>query len=232
MVANVDTRVRIKIAARKLFAERGVEAVTVREIVAAAGARNGGSLNYYFGSKEGLISELISDLFKTWSRGWLQGFSELEKSGGALSVRDVITVLVQGGDTFPGSDPNPTAARFLASVLFTRRSVVRETMDQMDYTIFNHLLGYIAKLRSDIPRPVMRQRLIYLSWYLISVQSAHEASLANRKRSDVWLKFDPQANIIDTATGLIEAPIGAPLPAAKPRARMVRRKPSPARADL
>ncbi len=212
MTRGPDTRIRIKIAARQLFAERGVEAVTVREIVAAAGAKNGGSLNYYFGSKEGLISELLADLFKACSRGWLQGLTGLEKSGGALGVREVVTVLVKGADTFPGVDPNPTAARFLASVLHTRRRVVREIMNQLDYTVFNHLLGYIAKLRSDIPPAVMSQRLIYFSWYLVSVQSAIEASLTNRKPNRVWLNYDPKANIIDTATGLLEAPIGETAP--------------------
>jgi AcrR family transcriptional regulator len=224
MTTRVDTRTRIKVAARKLFAERGVEAVTVREIVAAAGARNGGSLNYYFGSKEGLISELISDLFKAWSQGWLQGFADLEKAGGAPGVREVITVLVMGADAFPGVDPNPTAARFIASVLHTRRAMVREIMDQLNYTIFNHLLKYIARLRPDIPRDVMNQRLIYLSWYLISVQSAHEASLAGRVRSEVWMNYDPKANIIDTATGLVEAPIGPARAAGEARRAGSKRK--------
>lgn len=65
---RTDTRRNIKVAARKLFAERGLEAVTVREIVAAAGAKNGGSLNYYFKSKEGLILELINEIFGDLSR--------------------------------------------------------------------------------------------------------------------------------------------------------------------
>lgn len=60
---RTDTRHNIKVAARRLFAEHGLEAVTVRQIVAAAGAKNGGSLNYYFKSKEGLILELINEIF-------------------------------------------------------------------------------------------------------------------------------------------------------------------------
>jgi AcrR family transcriptional regulator len=53
-----ETRTRIKVAAQRLFAQRGIDGVSVRDIVAAAGQRNNGSLNYYFRTKEALVLEL------------------------------------------------------------------------------------------------------------------------------------------------------------------------------
>ena len=88
-ISDLDTKVRIKICARRLFAERGVEAVTVREIVAASGAKNGGSLNYYFKSKEGLIMELLADVFRDSSDGWLEALSDLQRTGGPKIGRAV-----------------------------------------------------------------------------------------------------------------------------------------------
>ena len=218
-----DTKERIKRAARKLFAEHGVEAVTVRQIVAEAGAKNGGSLNYYFGSKEGLISELLTDVLRASSIGWLDGVSEMERAGGPKSVRDVIAIIVYGPDRFFADDPDPTATRFLASVLFTRRRMVRDLMERLDYTVFQRLLGYIRLLRADIPTPIMRQRLIFLAWYLISVLSAHEAFIASRRRSSEWKAFDARSNIIDTAVGLIEAPITQEAGKVLPRRRSTAR---------
>jgi len=224
MEESVETRDRIKAAARKLFAERGVEAVTVREIIAAAGAKNGGSLNYYFRSKEGLIQELLSDVFRLSGEGWLDGLAALEKSGGPKSVRDVIAVLVNGPTPYIrdlSPDSEPTATRFLASVLFTRRREVRDMMERMNYSVFRRLLGYIQQLRPDIPAPVMQQRLIFLAWYLVSAQSAHEAYLAQRRKSDIWAGANPLENLVDTATGLIEAPVAEAslVPANEPRTR-------------
>lgn len=46
--------------AARLFAERGYEATSVREIVEAAGVAKP-TLYYYFGSKEGLAKALIAD---------------------------------------------------------------------------------------------------------------------------------------------------------------------------
>lgn len=45
--------------AERLFAEQGVGATSVRDITSAAGA-NVASVNYYFGSREGLLRALIS----------------------------------------------------------------------------------------------------------------------------------------------------------------------------
>jgi AcrR family transcriptional regulator len=205
MDESIETRDRIKAAARQLFAERGVEAVTVREIVAAAGAKNGGSLNYYFRSKESLIEELISDSFRDATEGWLDRLAVLERAGGARAVRDIVEVLIMGTVNSRSKQP-PTAARFMASVFFTRRHMIKDLMKQLNFTVFERLLKQISEIRSDIPAPIMRQRLIFFAWYAISVLSAHEAYVASRKSSSVWSDADPLVNIIDTAAGLIDAP--------------------------
>jgi AcrR family transcriptional regulator len=205
MDESIETRDRIKAAARLLFAERGIEAVTVREIVAAAGAKNGGSLNYYFRSKESLIEELISDSFRDATEGWLDRLAALERSGGARTVRDLVEVLIMGTVNARSKQP-PTAARFMASVFFTRRHLIKELTRQLNFTVFDRLLEQISEIRSDIPAAVMRQRLIFFAWYAISVLSAHEAYVASRKSSPVWSDVDPLVNIIDTAAGLIDAP--------------------------
>ena len=71
---RIPARDQIKLAARRLFAERGVDGVSTREIVKAAGQKNQGSLNYYFGTKEELVRELVVDgakLIDEFSRGRL-----------------------------------------------------------------------------------------------------------------------------------------------------------------
>lgn len=203
---DLSTRDRIKVSARRLFAERGVEAVTVREIVAASGAKNGGSLNYYFKSKEGLILELLAEIFRESSDGWLIGLSQLEKQGGPTCVRDVVEVLVRWPDTSKFSDPSPTASRFLSSLLFTRRHMVRDFLEKMNFSVFARLLGYIQNLHSDIPPVVMQQRLIYFAWYIMSSKAAFESYQASGRRNAIWTEFDPMENLIDTASALIEAP--------------------------
>ena len=51
-------RIRILEAAERLFGEFGIEAVSLRQIAAAAGQRNTSAVAYHFCSKSGLVSAL------------------------------------------------------------------------------------------------------------------------------------------------------------------------------
>ena len=54
-----ETRDRVLDAAERLFAERVIEAVSIRDITRAAGA-NLAAINYHFGSKQELVTEIFS----------------------------------------------------------------------------------------------------------------------------------------------------------------------------
>ena len=56
--APAETRERVLEVAERLFAERGLDAVSIRDIIAAAGA-NLGAINYHFGTKDGLIEAVF-----------------------------------------------------------------------------------------------------------------------------------------------------------------------------
>ena len=58
-VARIDTRTRIIEVAERLYAERGINGVSLREIGAEAGQRNTGAVRYHFGSKEGLVDAVL-----------------------------------------------------------------------------------------------------------------------------------------------------------------------------
>jgi AcrR family transcriptional regulator len=57
--ASKGTREIILQVAERLFAERGIEAVSLREIAAEAGQSNSSAVQYHFQSKERLIRELL-----------------------------------------------------------------------------------------------------------------------------------------------------------------------------
>ncbi|KAA9156351.1 TetR/AcrR family transcriptional regulator [Amycolatopsis acidicola] len=57
---ELPTRRRLLLAAERLFAERGIDAVSLRAIMAGAGT-NIASVHYHFGSKESLVKALIAE---------------------------------------------------------------------------------------------------------------------------------------------------------------------------
>ncbi|GGF49420.1 hypothetical protein GCM10011611_64800 [Aliidongia dinghuensis] len=204
----IDTRDALKVAAMRLFAERGVEAVSVRDIILESGAKNGGSLNYYFGTKEGLIAELLREIFEAASEHWLDGLSELLKKGGPASVREVVRIIAYAPPLLLRGEQYPTGARFLASLLFTRRKFVAEQMRLMNLSVFNRLLAYVRELQPNIPDSVMGQRLVFVAWYMSAILSAREAAFSqSRGNSKLWTQANALGNLVDTATALIEAPV-------------------------
>ncbi|MEE9312364.1 MAG: TetR/AcrR family transcriptional regulator [Planctomycetota bacterium] len=62
-VQELDTKQRILLEGSRLFAERGYDAVSVREIVEAAGVKKP-TLYYYFENKEGLAAEIFKKFFE------------------------------------------------------------------------------------------------------------------------------------------------------------------------
>lgn len=54
-----DTRRSLMSAAERLFAERGVDAVSLREINRSAGQRNASALQYHFGDRQGLLRAIV-----------------------------------------------------------------------------------------------------------------------------------------------------------------------------
>jgi AcrR family transcriptional regulator len=57
---DMSTERRILLAAERLFAERGVEGVSLRAVMAAAGT-NVAAVHYHFGSKDALVEALIKE---------------------------------------------------------------------------------------------------------------------------------------------------------------------------
>jgi AcrR family transcriptional regulator len=59
MTRVMNTRDRLIAAAEECFATQGIEAVSLREIVRASGARNATALQYHFGDRAGLVRAVI-----------------------------------------------------------------------------------------------------------------------------------------------------------------------------
>src|SRR3982074_1060147 len=92
--APEETRNQIKAAAQMLFARHGVDAVTVQQIVAAAGQRNNAALHYHFGSKEELIRQMVVDGASVLDERRQGMLRELEARGGPSTIREIMLVLV------------------------------------------------------------------------------------------------------------------------------------------
>ena len=205
-VPEADTRTRLKHAARRLFALHGVEFVSVRDIVAAAGQRNVGSLNYYFGSKEGLVQELAVDALKGIDAERNRKLDAVEAAGGPRSVREVLYLLTSFVYE-PAADDDGTLMRFITMLMLNQRDLFVAAMNQTLDRGYRRCAAHIQRLLPDVPEPLIKQRLMLMPLYMAAALSTREAA---RERSRAWGTFwsSPAAfeNMIDTALGLLTQP--------------------------
>jgi AcrR family transcriptional regulator len=207
MKEDLSTRERIKRAARRLFALNGVDAVAVRDIIAAAGQKNASALNYHFGSKEGLVETLIGDALAIAHARWTTGLDALEAAGGPRLIREIVELLVLQGLPPNAAEGDEASARFLAMVLQTRRDLVLAATSHRGLTAYDRALRHIKRLMPDMPERARDQRLLFY----FSASTAVLAVLEGAARpgggfAKPWSHPDPLCNFIDAMVGMFEAP--------------------------
>jgi len=79
--ASAETRKRVIDAAEKLFAHRGIEGVSIRDITRAAGV-NLTAINYHFGTKNALAAEVFKHCIDPLNERRLVLLDEVEKNAG------------------------------------------------------------------------------------------------------------------------------------------------------
>jgi AcrR family transcriptional regulator len=205
---GLTTRDRLKLAARRLFAERGVGAVTVRDILTEAGERNGASLNYYFTSKEDLVRELVVDIFTMMEMRWKHRLQALEARQNNPELRDYVRVLVDASDTSDVEEV-PTTARLAEVFSQQYYPMVTSALKENKLQCYDLILSKIARLMAPIPSHIVRQRLVFVTRYLSSVFALYEATRTTgsvRQRATLGADYD-LGDVVDTAVGLLTADV-------------------------
>lgn len=92
--AGRETREHLLLTAERLFAQRGIDAVSVREILEAAGQRNKNAAQYYFGGRDGLIAALVTARSEALNQRREALLDELEVAGAQHDLRALCAALV------------------------------------------------------------------------------------------------------------------------------------------
>lgn len=199
----------IKLAARRLVAERGVDGVTTREIIKAAGQKNQGSLNYYFGTKEELIREIIIDGAKLIDERRHAALDELHAKGGPNSIEDITDILIfpavrisRGGKYFEDS-----YSRFATQVRDYHPALFADALANKWNSGYQQCLMELRKMLPDIPPLILNQRFSFMGAYLGSVLSTRERVLTDDSRpTKLWASDGTLRHFSQTMAAILTAP--------------------------
>ena len=83
------------VAAERLFAERGLHGVSMREVVAAAGQRNNSAIQYHFGGRDGLVRAVFAHRMRDINTARWALLDQLEAEGLGHDVRALVRAYVE-----------------------------------------------------------------------------------------------------------------------------------------
>ncbi len=159
--ASETTRIKIMQAAERLFADRGIDAVALREIAAAAGQGNNTAVQYHFGSKEQLVYEIFdwrTNLFEEQRKAML---AEAEAKGQLGNAKVLLQIMCLPHLSIADETGAHPYSAFLAQYLTrTRASGIPHPYDDPEVPVpaLRRVRRLIVERVSYVPADVLRLR--------------------------------------------------------------------------
>jgi AcrR family transcriptional regulator len=205
--ASEETRNQIKAAAQMLFARHGVDAVTVQEIVDAAGQRNNAALHYHFRTKEELIRQMVVDGAAVLDARRREMLDDMAKRGGPASIREVMLVLIMPVIELGEDERWRGYVRFVSHLQASNPAALRDALNNRWNAGYVECFNHLKRLL-PLPAAIAEQRLSILAIYSNAVLSAHEAALESRntRSSRLWGQPFTIENILDMLEAAITGP--------------------------
>jgi AcrR family transcriptional regulator len=191
--------------ALKLFAERGVDGVTVRQIAEAAGQKNHAALTYHFGSKDALIRELVVDGARAIDERRNDALDKANQAGGPQSVLEVMQILVE-----TSVDPDPPEwgecyNRFVVGLQMSNRALFMDALAGRWNSGYQRCLNEIRRLKEDVPADILNQRLVFMGGAIGGILAGRETELADRSRvHPMWSHPDTLNRVAQALAAIVE----------------------------
>ena len=205
--------------AERLFAERGVNAVSLREIGSTAGQRNTGAVRYHFGTKEALVNAVFEHRMTPINERRLTMLADLDATGRSHDVRGLTEAYLLPLADMLGDPGQPSwYLRFCVHASF----VAGAAPNDLDGQPWTRGVAIVRdRLQTLLHDQGVPAALIPERWTLYSGHLTH--ALADREllteiapsriptSRDVFL-----SHLLDTAVSLALAPLSSATPTPMP----------------
>ena len=202
---STGTRESLLLAAERLLAERGLYAVSNRQISEAAGQGNNAAACYHFGTRTDLLRAIESKHRAPIEELRAQMLADI---GDSTELRDWVGCLVRPLTNHLAALGNPTwYARFAAQAMAdpVYRHVV--TRDALSSPMLVQALDGITRCLSGLPSRILAERTVMVRNLLMHTCAEHEGELAAhgpQSRSSWPIAAE---GLIDAIVALWQAPV-------------------------
>jgi AcrR family transcriptional regulator len=208
---------QILVAAERLFAQHGLDGVSYRQIVAAAGLRNHSAIQYHFESKAGLVRAIVEYRVKPFNARRIEIVEELDRTGRSHDLRGLVEAIV-----LPLVELEPTHVHF---VLFLARLHYHPELT----AIYRHLDpelglgGHIVSQRMHeclqfLPPPIRENRFNMAMNFVLQMLAGRQQRIDDRVDDGLDARTFVD-DLLSATVGLLSAPHVGETPTKQLRAR-------------
>jgi TetR/AcrR family transcriptional regulator, regulator of cefoperazone and chloramphenicol sensitivity len=169
-----DARALLLDAAERLFAERGIQAVSLREIAAEAGQKNNSAVGYHFHDKRGLLDALIDDRIgkvEQVRRALIEKTADLSRCDAAALLKLIWQPLVE---IDAKRDRHYFVQFQLAYQVQNERSDRPTTMDPVNHPASGQIMAELEACFSHVSPKKLRDRIRLVSMMFWGAVSWHD----------------------------------------------------------
>jgi AcrR family transcriptional regulator len=201
------TRLSLILAGEKLFATRGIDGVSLREVNQAAGQRNRSAAHYHFGTRFGLIEAIYDYRADHLNQHRLVMLQAVEASRAAFDLHSIIRCFVCPLiDEVENTEGGSFFLRFMASVNMHHDMDVCRLWRNRHVEAIEKIYALLRSCLLQLPDAIFSVRFGLMMVHLIYVMAEREKFLTVNANATMGQQLF-YANLIDTLVAMMAAPI-------------------------
>ncbi len=191
--------------AERMFAEKGIDGVSMRDVASAAGQKNNSAVQYHFGGRDGLLLEVFRRRMKEINRSRRQFLDDIDADGRGHDVRALVeAVVLPLADYLRTSGTESYYAQFIARVspMVDMGSPDLEAVSDASRAVSARLIAALDHL----PRRAAAARTALMLNMAVSGLAMYEQLRAHGKAMESANFDETVAHLVDMSVGALEAP--------------------------
>jgi len=186
-------------AAERLFAEQGVDVVSLREINQASGSRNAMAVQYHFEGRDGVLRAII-DKHEPGVEARRHAMLDQYEADGAGHLRAVAAILVRpSASKLSDRDGGPAYLQIMGELYNRPRPLAMPFSGDQPETSLYRWRALVTPLLSE---EAVRLHRRFAAMHFTATELARRASSAPHRDDRLFI-----SHLIDLVTGLLAAPV-------------------------
>ncbi|MEO5841201.1 MAG: helix-turn-helix domain-containing protein [Acidimicrobiales bacterium] len=193
--------------AERLFAERGINGVSLREIGAVAGQRNTAAARYHFGTKQGLVDAIFEHRMTPINARRVAMLDEFDRDGRGYELRALTEAFVVPLSEMLCDVGRPSwYLRFCVNAAFSQGSTAN-ALGRDDWTRGMHTVRLrVAELLEHLAPDVRADRWTLFAGYIAHALADRELAVGQGRAARLSSRDVFLGGLVDTAVALVAAP--------------------------